>query len=78
MAYYVTDVISRLWIEARSAFYVTGSTAKGPMRAGNLPAFISTQEAEQFTSQRGGKVLGFADVDDALVAKLGGQAVHAY
>ena len=78
VAHYVTDVPSRSWVDARSAFYVTGSTAKGPMRAGNLPAFASRAAARQFAAQRGGKVLAYADVDAGLVAQLGGQGVHAH
>jgi nitrous oxide reductase accessory protein NosL len=78
VAHYVTDVPSRSWVDARSAFYVTGSTAKGPMRAGNLPAFASRDAARQFAAQRGGKVLAYADVDAGLVAQLGGQGVHAH
>lgn len=78
VAHYVTDVPSRSWVDARSAFYVTGSTAKGPMRAGNLPAFASQDAARQFAAQRGGKVLAYADVDAGLVAQLGGQGVHAH
>jgi len=78
VAHYVTDVPTRSWVDARSAFYVTGSTAKGPMRAGNLPAFASQDAARQFAAQRGGKVLAYADVDAGLVAQLGGQGVHAH
>lgn len=78
VAHYVTDVPSRSWVDARSAFYVNGSTAKGPMRAGNLPAFASQDAARQFAVQRGGKVLAYADVDAGLVAQLGGQGVHAH
>ncbi len=78
VAHYVTDIPSRSWVAARSAFYVTGSSAKGPMRAGNLPAFASPDAARQFAAQRGGKVLAFADVDAALVAQLGGQGGHAH
>ena len=78
VAHYVTDVPSRSWVDARSAFYVTGSTAKGPMRAGNLPAFASQEKAREFAAQRGGKVLAYADVDAGLVAQLGGQGVHAH
>lgn len=78
VAHYVTDVSSRSWVDARSAFYVTGSTAKGPMRAGNLPAFASQEKAREFAAQRGGKVLAYADVDAGLVVQLGGQGVHAH
>ena len=75
---YVTDAPSRSWVEARSAFYVTGSTAKGPMRSGNLPAFASQEAARQFAAQRGGKVLAYADVNAGLVAQLGGTGGHAH
>lgn len=79
-AQFVTDASgpSRRWIDAKSAFYVVDSSARGPMRAGNLPAFATQQAARQFAEQRGGKVLAFADVDAALVAQLGGQGGHAH
>ena len=78
VAHYVTDVSSKSWTDARSAFYVHGSSAKGPMRAGNLPAFASKKAALQFAAQRGGTVLAYADVDAALVTQLGGQGTHAH
>lgn len=78
VAHYVTDVSSKTWTDARSAFYVHGSSAKGPMRAGNLPAFASKKAALQFAEQRGGAVLAYADVDAALVTQLGGQGTHAH
>ena len=78
VARYVTDVSSKSWTDARSAFYVHGSSAKGPMRAGNLPAFASKKAALQFAAQRGGTVLAYADVDAALVTQLGGQGTHAH
>ena len=78
VARYVTDVSSKTWTDAGSAFYVHGSSAKGPMRAGNLPAFASKKAALQFAAQRGGTVLAYADVDAALVTQLGGQGTHAH
>lgn len=78
VAHYVTDVSGKSWTDARSAFYVHGSSAKGPMRAGNLPAFASKKAALQFAEQRGGTVLGYADVDAGLVSQLGGQGTHAH
>ncbi|MFZ1498606.1 MAG: nitrous oxide reductase accessory protein NosL, partial [Giesbergeria sp.] len=55
-AQFVTDASgpSRRWIDAKSAFYVVDSSARGPMRAGNLPAFATQQAARQFAEQRGG------------------------
>ena len=78
VAHYVTDVSSKTWTDAGSAFYVHGSSAKGPMRAGNLPAFASKKAALQFAAQRGGTVLAYADVDAGLVTQLGGQGTHAH
>lgn len=78
LVHYVTDVPSKSWTDARSAFYVHGSSAKGPMRAGNLPAFASQTAAQQFATQRGGKVLAYADVDAGLITQLGGRGTHAH
>ncbi|MFO1232311.1 MAG: nitrous oxide reductase accessory protein NosL [Paenacidovorax caeni] len=68
-AAYVHDSARRddaAWIDARSAFYVHGSNAKGPMRAGNLPAFATQEAAQAFAQRRGGQVLAFRQVDAAL------------
>jgi copper chaperone NosL len=64
------------WIDARTAFYVHGSSAKGPMRAGNLPAFATREAAQAFADRRGGVVLNFDGIDPALVARLGGRSHH--
>ncbi len=79
-AQFVTDASgpSRRWIDAKSAFYVVDSSARGPMRAGNLPAFATQQAARQFAEQRGGDAKAFADIDTALVQRLGGRAAHAH
>ena len=78
VARYVTDVSSKSWTDAGSAFYVHGSSAKGPMRAGNLPAFASRGAAQQFAAQRGGEVRAFGAIAPALVEQLGGQASHSH
>ena len=70
VARYVTDGAGGGWTEAATAHYVHGSSALGPMRAGNLPAFASAQDAERFAAARGGRVLAFAAVDAALLASL--------
>ncbi len=74
VARYVTDVTSKEWISAESAFYVHGSSARGPMRAGNLPAFASAAAAQQFADQRGGVVQPWDGIDPAEVQRMGGQA----
>ena len=78
VASYVNDVPHRRWTDAASAWYVHGSSARGPMRAGNLPAFADRADAERFAAQRGGQVLGFAAIDAALVAPLAGQGGHQH
>lgn len=78
VARYVTDVSSKSWIDAGSAFYVHGSSAKGPMRAGNLPAFASRGAALQFAAQRGGEVRAFGSITPTLAKQLGGQISHSH
>ena len=80
-ALYVTDASVRgalRWIDARTAFYVHGSDARGPMRAGNLPAFATRAAAQAFVTQRGGRVLEFEGVDAALVAQLAAPGGHRH
>ena len=78
VARYVTDAATRQWIAAEQAFYVHGSSALGPMRAGNLPALASADAARQFARQRGGRVLAFGEIDAALLRSLapGGHSAH--
>lgn len=78
VARYVTDVSSKSWIDAGSAYFVHGSSAKGPMRAGNLPAFATRGAAQQFAAQRGGEVRSFGAIDPAMVRQLGGQSSHRH
>lgn len=78
VARYVTDVPSRTWVDAAGAWYVHGSSARGPMRAGNLPAFAERAAAERFAAQRGGQVLGLGAIDAALIAPLAGQGGHGH
>lgn len=78
VAHYVTDVDSGRWTGAQAAFYVHGSSARGPMRAGNLPAFTECQAAKRFAAQRGGQVLAFGEIDAALVAALMGTGGHQH
>ncbi len=70
VARYVTDGAGGGWTDAATAYYVHGSAARGPMRAGDLPAFASLQQAEQFAAARGGQVLAFGAVDAVLLASL--------
>lgn len=77
-ARYVTDVETGQWIDARDAWYVHGSSARGPMRAGNFPAFGSPEAAARFAQVRGGQVLRSADVTPALIDSLDGSSRHLH
>jgi nitrous oxide reductase accessory protein NosL len=69
-ARWVRDGSSGSWIAADSAFYVHGSNALGPMRAGNLPPFASEAEARAFAQRRGGEVLRAAQLTPELLQRL--------
>ena len=80
-ALYVTDAgdgAAARWTDARTAFYVHGSDARGPMRAGNLPAFAAREAAQAFAARRGGTVLAYAAVDASLLAALAGTGGHRH
>ncbi|MFZ3127428.1 MAG: nitrous oxide reductase accessory protein NosL [Rhodoferax sp.] len=77
-ASYVTAVDTRDWIAASAAVYVHGSTAVGPMRGGNLPAFAQRQAAQRFARERGGVVLAASDITPELLRQLGGGTVHPH
>lgn len=70
VARYVTDTDSGGWLNAHEAVYVTGSSAMGPMRAGNLPAFAHAEAAQEFVQQRGGRAVPFGAIDVALLRRL--------
>ena len=66
-AIYVTDIGRAswnqpepgTWIDARKAFYVTGSDRVGGMQAPEVVPFASRKAAEQFMEQHGGKIYTF-------------------
>jgi len=70
VARYVTDTDTGGWLNAQEAVYVTGSSAMGPMRAGNLPAFADAEAAQEFVQQRGGRAVPFGAIDVALLRRL--------
>lgn len=78
VARYVTDVTSKSWVDAGAAFYVRGSSARGPMRAGNLPAFASRDAAQRFAAQSGGEVLALEAIDAQMLRQLSGQHQHQH
>lgn len=77
-ASYVTDASSGAWIRAKDAVYVNGSSALGPMRAGNLPAFSSVALAQRFVSARGGMLLEVGQISPQLLQNLNGERRHVH
>ncbi|MFZ6749002.1 nitrous oxide reductase accessory protein NosL [Undibacterium sp. Ren11W] len=73
-ASYVSDtsLANGKWIKASEAIYVSGSTAMGPMRAGNLPAFSSKAAALAFVAKRGGELISAKEISPQLLQSLNG------
>ncbi|KZT13988.1 hypothetical protein A1D30_21405 [Acidovorax sp. GW101-3H11] len=70
VARYVSDADTGAWVDARQAVYVTGSSALGPMRAGNLPAFAGAAAAQRFVQVQGGSLRAFSAIDAPLLRGL--------
>ena len=77
-ASYVSDVSSGAWISAYEAIYVSGSSAVGPMRAGNLPAFSSITAAQRFARERGGVLLNARQISPQLLLDLNTARRHVH
>lgn len=69
-AVWVSDASNGRWINAREAFYVHGSNALGPMRAGNFPPFANEADARAFAKARGGAVLRADALTPALLDRM--------
>ncbi|TAH43876.1 MAG: hypothetical protein EYC67_14255 [Betaproteobacteria bacterium] len=69
-ALYVSDHAGRGWVDARRALFVAGSSARGPMRGPDLPAFADAAAAAAFAAEHGGRVVRFDGIDSALLASL--------
>lgn len=67
---FVTDFESGEWVAAEAAFYVNGSSIRGPMRDADLPAFGDRASAETFAREHGGKVLAYAEVTPDVIRPL--------
>lgn len=63
------------WLDAKQAFFVAGSNAKGPM-GNDLPAFASKEEAARFSQQSGGNAFNFEQITPALINEGGHQHSH--
>lgn len=69
-ALYVSDYRGGGWVDARRAVFVAGSSARGPMRGPDLPAFTDAASAAAFVAEHGGRTVGFAELDTSLLASL--------
>lgn len=61
------------WIDARSAYYVSGSKRRGGMGP-TLASFAKQEDAQAFVQKFGGKVLRFNDITPDMVVLDGGVA----
>jgi copper chaperone NosL len=59
------------WIDAKTAFYVEGSSLKGSMGP-TFAAFARQADAEAFARKNGGRVLKFSDVTPQMADLRGG------
>lgn len=75
---FVTDIDGSGWIAAQGAYYVSGSSDMGPMRAGNLPAFATLAGAQAFASARGGRVVTASQIDAAMLRPLDTRSAHRH
>lgn len=74
-AVYFSDFMKTGWIESKTVFLVSGSSARGPMNNADFPAFASREAAEQFVKEQGGQVLAYAQITpDTLKALFSGSA----
>ena len=71
-AIWVADYGTKAWVDAKKAFYVTGSKALGPMNDPNLPAFATREAADAHIKAQGGKVLLFGEVTREVIKSLSG------
>lgn len=62
------------WIDARAAFYVSGSDQRGSMGA-TFASFAVERDARDFAAKHGGKLLRFGEVTPEMAA-LDGGALH--
>lgn len=74
-AIYVVDHENKSWLDAKKAFFVSGSRINGPMGA-DLPAFTGKKQALDFTRKSGGNVLEFQQVTPSIVN--GGSLEHMH
>ena len=62
------------WIDAKKAWFVVGSTARGGMGVAETVPFSRRADAERFGAEKGGRVVAFGDVLRTEVLAAGGEA----
>ncbi|WP_018260656.1 nitrous oxide reductase accessory protein NosL [Methylobacterium sp. WSM2598] len=65
------------WVEARAAWFVVGSSARGGMGVEEIVPFSDQDMAQRFAAEKGGRVLRFAEVPSSEVLAAGGEAPGA-
>ena len=65
------DPGAKNWIDARTAFYVIGSTSRGGMGADEAVPFSTRDAAGKFAGKNGGQVVGFADIPRNYILGIG-------
>ena len=65
---------SENWIDAREAFYVIGSSATGGMGASEAVPFSTSESADAFARENGGRVVAFDGIPSDYVLGDGGDA----
>lgn len=82
VATYVRNTGDGRWLAAQRALYVRGASVRGPMRRGNLPAFLDRAGAQDFIARHGGTIMQSADITAQLLqamepARMHGAADHS-
>lgn len=75
---FVSDLESGQLIETEDAFFVHGSSAIGPMRDADLPAFSSRTAADAFVRSRNGRVLSFMQITPELIQSINRSVPHRH
>ncbi len=77
-AVHVRDWDSGEWLALEQALFVHGSRQRGPMRAGNLPAFADAAAARRFIAREGGISFNAAQLRRGLPAELQQLSPHRH
>lgn len=75
---FVKDFETGQWIDARNAYFVHGSSIRGPMRDADLPSYASRKAAINQSRSLGGNVLTFAEIAPELIQPLNRNVHHRH